>query len=56
LQQQEERYLAVAVMFKLEIEFDFENGSDWPPVSSESLWVQKVDEGRFRLDNVPFFA
>jgi hypothetical protein len=28
----------------------------YPPVASERLWVQKIAENRFRLDNIPFYA
>lgn len=28
----------------------------YPPVSSERLWAIDAGEGRYRLDNIPFFA
>lgn len=29
--------------------------SGWPPAESEGLWAQPAGEGRFRLDNTPWF-
>jgi hypothetical protein len=28
----------------------------YPPVGSERLWALEVGEGRYQLDNIPFFA
>lgn len=28
----------------------------YPPVSAERIWAIKVGEGRYKLDNIPFFA
>jgi hypothetical protein len=36
--------------FRLEVE------DNWPPVSAESLWVETIGEGRFRIDSTPFLA
>ncbi len=30
--------------------------ADWPPYDSESIWAIPLGAGRFRLDNIPFFA
>jgi Domain of unknown function (DUF4265) len=43
-----------ALMYKLL--FEFLEGGDWPPVTSESLWVERIDGNRYRVENVPFFA
>lgn len=39
------------VFFRLERDED-----DYPPVDWESLWAVPLGEGRYRLDNVPFYA
>src|SRR5688572_8638585 len=39
------------VFFKLEQDED-----EWPPVSVESVWADRVGENRFKLNNVPYFA
>ena len=41
----------VKVVFALERD---EHG--WPPTSAESLWADDLGDGRYRLDNVPWFA
>lgn len=28
----------------------------YPPVGEESVWASKRDDGRFTIDNIPFFA
>lgn len=28
----------------------------YPPVSTESLWAQKTQEGYFKIDNIPFYS
>lgn len=38
------------------MEFRLETTDDWPPVSSETLWVEELSYGRFRIDNSPFFV
>jgi hypothetical protein len=38
------------------MEFRLEVTDDWPPVSSETLWVEELSYGRFRIDNSPFFV
>lgn len=29
---------------------------DWPPYSTESVWVEEVEDGLLELKNIPFFA
>ncbi|MDB5070059.1 MAG: hypothetical protein JWM87_1170 [Candidatus Eremiobacteraeota bacterium] len=29
---------------------------DWPPVHQEALWALNLGDGRYKVDNVPFFA
>ncbi len=29
---------------------------DYPPADYENLWATPVEEGLFRIDNIPFFA
>jgi hypothetical protein len=36
--------------------FDLTAEADWPPVATETLWVESIDEGIYRIDNVPFLA
>lgn len=38
------------------MEFRLQVSEDWPPVSSETLWVETLDEGNFRVDNPPYFV
>jgi hypothetical protein len=38
------------------MEFHLEVDSDWPPFSAETLWVEMIDDHRFRIDNSPFFV
>ena len=38
------------------MEFRLEVIDDWPPVSAESLWVEPIGDGKFRIDNSPFFV
>ena len=33
-----------------------DDGSGWPPCASEGLWAVDLGNGRYRLDNVPFFV
>lgn len=47
--QDEEAY--VRVRFSLP-----DDGSGWPPAVSEGLWAVDLGDGRYRLDNVPFFV
>jgi Domain of unknown function (DUF4265) len=46
----------MAMMFKMGIDFENPPGSDWPPVGSETLWVERIGDDRYRLANAPFFA
>lgn len=41
----------VKVIFELEQDED-----NYPPYGTESLWAEPLGEGRFRLENIPFFA
>jgi Domain of unknown function (DUF4265) len=36
--------------------FDLEVVDDWPPVSVETLWVEYVQNGRYRVDSIPFLV
>ena len=38
------------VFFKLLVE------DDYPPVSSESLWAERLDSGSFIVKNIPFYT
>ncbi|MDC0711688.1 DUF4265 domain-containing protein [Stigmatella sp. ncwal1] len=38
-------------MFELE-----QDEEGYPPASAETLWAIKVDDGLFKIDNMPFFA
>ncbi|UXZ45556.1 DUF4265 domain-containing protein [Pseudomonas soli] len=29
---------------------------DYPPVSSEGVWAEPLDDGTFRVDNIPFYS
>jgi Domain of unknown function (DUF4265) len=35
--------------------YDTKRGQ-WPPFDEEKLWAEQVSSGRFRIDNVPFYA
>ncbi len=41
----------VKVRFKLE-----KDDEGWPPVESEGLWAEPLGEGRYRVDNTPWFV
>ncbi|WP_308686780.1 DUF4265 domain-containing protein [Stigmatella ashevillensis] len=37
--------------------FELEQDEEgYPPASAETLWAIKVDDGLFKIDNMPFFA
>lgn len=39
------------VVFRLEQDAD-----GYPPATTESVWANEVGEGRYQLDNIPFFT
>ena len=41
----------VHVIFPLEVDVD-----GWPPVSAERVWAFDLGDGRFRIDNPPWFV
>ena len=41
---------------KMHFELELDEDGDWPPVSVETMWVEPLDQGLYRLHNVPFFA
>ncbi|MEV7972961.1 DUF4265 domain-containing protein [Cellulomonas sp. NPDC089187] len=41
----------VTIRFALEPDED-----GWPPVASEGIWAQPLGDGRYRLDNTPWFV
>jgi hypothetical protein len=38
------------------MEFRLEIEENWPPVSTETLWVESVGAGSYKIDNAPFFV
>lgn len=41
---------------KQKMTFSLKKDEDgYPPDDSESLWVESVGDGRYRIDNIPFF-
>jgi hypothetical protein len=38
------------------MEFRLEVTDDWPPVSTETLWVEELGDKTYRIDNSPFFV
>lgn len=41
----------------VKIDFDLIQDEDgYPPFTCEGMWAVRLDEGRFRLDNIPFFV
>jgi len=41
----------------LKVHFKLNQNEDgYPPFSSEAIWCEKLDEHRFRVDNIPFFV
>jgi hypothetical protein len=46
---QPERYVKIIVPLEQD-----EDG--YPPVGSERLWARQVGEGRYQIENIPFFA
>jgi hypothetical protein len=44
-------------MVRKKMTFRLEPDEDgWPPVAAESVWVIARDDGRFVVDNIPWFA
>ena len=48
-QDKSERYVKLIIPLEQD-----EDG--YPPAGSERLWALQVEEGRYKLDNIPFFA
>jgi hypothetical protein len=41
----------------VKIGFYLEQDEDgWPPVTRENLWAVDLGDGRYRIDNIPFYA
>jgi hypothetical protein len=38
------------------IHFTFDPDDCWPPVAGETLWVTELGDGRYLIDNIPFFV
>jgi hypothetical protein len=36
--------------------FDLDIEDNWPPVAVETLWVEAVENARFRIDSIPFLV
>lgn len=44
-------------MNKTKMTFMLDKDDDgYPPDDSETLWVQEVDDGNYRIDNIPFYV
>jgi hypothetical protein len=48
-QDKSERYIKLIIPLEQD-----EDG--YPPAGSERLWALQVEEGRYKIDNIPFFA
>jgi hypothetical protein len=40
----------------VKVRFALEPDDGWPPVGSEGMWAQPLGNGRFRIDNTPWFV
>lgn len=42
---------------RFKINFELEQDEDgYPPYQWEGLWAEKICEGKYRIDNIPFYA
>lgn len=41
---------------RVKILFDLERVDDYPPFEVESVWADKIVDGMFRIDNIPFYV
>lgn len=52
----DEPFPKVKVLFRLPEPQEIAPGFEWPLMRTESVWAQEVGKGRFKIDNIPFFA